>query len=102
MPLRARTPIASRTPPLTMKSLYRPVRVTSRPQIVLLTIIPAIIGSKATVYDATDYCTSPRFIPETLHQELGTSGKLPPKTIVPSVLITKENAKDFYFPNSPF
>ena len=28
--------------------------------------------------------------------------KLPPKTIIPSVLITKDNAKDFYFPNSPF
>ena len=28
--------------------------------------------------------------------------KLPPTTIIPSVLITKENAKDFYFPDSPF
>jgi ribose transport system substrate-binding protein len=28
--------------------------------------------------------------------------KLPPKTIIPSVLITKENAKEFYFPDSPF
>ena len=28
--------------------------------------------------------------------------KLPPNTIIPSVLITKENAKDFYFPDSPF
>lgn len=28
--------------------------------------------------------------------------KLPPNNIVPSVLITKANAKDFYFPNSPF
>jgi len=28
--------------------------------------------------------------------------KLPPNTIIPSVLITKENAKDFYFPSSPF
>ena len=28
--------------------------------------------------------------------------KLPPKTIIPSVLITKENAKQFYFPDSPF
>jgi ribose transport system substrate-binding protein len=27
---------------------------------------------------------------------------LPPKTIIPSVLITKENAKEFYFPDSPF
>lgn len=28
--------------------------------------------------------------------------KLPAKTIIPSVLITKENAKEFYFPDSPF
>jgi ribose transport system substrate-binding protein len=28
--------------------------------------------------------------------------KLPDKTIIPSVLITKENAKEFYFPDSPF
>ena len=28
--------------------------------------------------------------------------KLPEKTIIPSVLITKENAKEFYFPDSPF
>jgi ribose transport system substrate-binding protein len=28
--------------------------------------------------------------------------KLPEKTIIPSVLITKQNAKDFYFPDSPF
>jgi ribose transport system substrate-binding protein len=28
--------------------------------------------------------------------------KLPATTIIPSVLITKDNAKDFYFPNSPF
>ncbi len=28
--------------------------------------------------------------------------KLPPTTIIPSVLITKETAKNFYFPDSPF
>ncbi|MBC5784684.1 substrate-binding domain-containing protein [Ramlibacter sp. USB13] len=28
--------------------------------------------------------------------------KLPANNIVPSVLITKQNAKEFYFPNSPF
>jgi ribose transport system substrate-binding protein len=28
--------------------------------------------------------------------------KLPANTIIPSVLITKENAKSFYFPDSPF
>ncbi|HEY1110300.1 MAG TPA: Gfo/Idh/MocA family oxidoreductase [Opitutaceae bacterium] len=40
-----------------------------------------LIGSKASVYDSTDYCISPRFIPESLHQEFGKSGKFPPKTI---------------------
>jgi predicted dehydrogenase len=38
-----------------------------------------IIGSKATVYDGTDYCTSPRIIPESLHQQLSKS--FPPRTI---------------------
>ena len=28
--------------------------------------------------------------------------KLPSNTIIPSVLITKENAKEFYFLESPF
>ena len=28
--------------------------------------------------------------------------KLPTTTIIPSVLITRENAKEFYFPDSPF
>ncbi len=28
--------------------------------------------------------------------------RLPPTTIIPSVLITRENAKDFYVPDSPF
>jgi ribose transport system substrate-binding protein len=28
--------------------------------------------------------------------------RLPPTTIIPSVLITKENARQFYFPDSPF
>ena len=28
--------------------------------------------------------------------------KLPPTTIIPSVLITKQNAQQFYFPDSPF
>jgi ribose transport system substrate-binding protein len=28
--------------------------------------------------------------------------KLPPTTIIPSVLVTKDNAKKFYFPDSPF
>jgi ribose transport system substrate-binding protein len=28
--------------------------------------------------------------------------RLPPTTIIPSVLITRENAREFYFPDSPF
>jgi ribose transport system substrate-binding protein len=28
--------------------------------------------------------------------------KLPASTIIPSVLVTKDNAKQFYFPDSPF
>jgi ribose transport system substrate-binding protein len=27
---------------------------------------------------------------------------LPEKTLIPSLLITKENAKEFYYPDSPF
>jgi ribose transport system substrate-binding protein len=48
---------------------------------------------------------SPKFIYDAikLTAEARLKGqKLPAKTIVPSVLITKENAKDFYFPDSPF
>jgi len=48
---------------------------------------------------------SPKFIYDAikLTAEARLKGeKLPPQTIIPSVLITKENAKDFYFPNSPF
>lgn len=48
---------------------------------------------------------SPKFIYDAikLTAEARLQGKeLPAKTIIPSVLITKENAKDFYFPDSPF
>jgi ribose transport system substrate-binding protein len=48
---------------------------------------------------------SPRFIYDAIKltaQARLKGEKLPAKTIVPSVLITKENAKDFYFPDSPF
>lgn len=48
---------------------------------------------------------SPKFIYDAvkLTAEARLKGeKLPPTTIIPSVLITKANAKDFYFPNSPF
>ena len=48
---------------------------------------------------------SPKFIYDAikLTAEARLKGeKLPATTIIPSVLITKENAKDFYFPDSPF
>jgi ribose transport system substrate-binding protein len=48
---------------------------------------------------------SPKFIYDAikLTAEARLKGdKLAPKTIIPSVLITRENAKDFYFPDSPF
>jgi ribose transport system substrate-binding protein len=48
---------------------------------------------------------SPKFIYDAikLTAEARIKGqKLPEKTIIPSVLITRENAKDFYFPDSPF
>ena len=48
---------------------------------------------------------SPKFIYDAIKMtaEARLKGqKLPPKSIVPSVLITKENAKQFYFPDSPF
>ncbi len=48
---------------------------------------------------------SPKFIYDAikLTAEARLKGeKLAAKTIIPSVLITKENAKDFHFPDSPF
>jgi ribose transport system substrate-binding protein len=48
---------------------------------------------------------SPKFIYDAIKMtaEARLKGqKLPPKSIVPSVLITKETAKNFYFPDSPF
>ncbi|KND55350.1 Ribose ABC transporter, periplasmic ribose-binding protein RbsB [Candidatus Burkholderia verschuerenii] len=52
-----------------------------------------------------DVSYSPKFIYDAikLTAEARLKGeKLPATTIIPSVLITKENAKQFYFPNSPF
>ncbi|HKR47051.1 MAG TPA: substrate-binding domain-containing protein [Paraburkholderia sp.] len=52
-----------------------------------------------------DVSYSPKFIYDAikLTAEARLQGKsLPPTTIIPSVLITKENAKQFYFPDSPF
>ncbi|MDY7548699.1 substrate-binding domain-containing protein [Glaciimonas sp. Gout2] len=52
-----------------------------------------------------DVSYSPKFIYDAIKMtaEARLKGeKLPANTIIPSVLITKENAKQFYFPNSPF
>ncbi|CAG9229477.1 ABC transporter substrate-binding protein [Paraburkholderia tropica] len=52
-----------------------------------------------------DVSYSPKFIYDAikLTAEARLAGKsLPPTTIIPSVLITKENARQFYFPDSPF
>ncbi len=52
-----------------------------------------------------DVSYSPKFIYDAikLTAEARLKGeKLPAKTIIPSVLITQENAKSFYHPNSPF
>lgn len=60
-------------------------------------------GSNPLIQANVSY--SPKFIYDAvkLTAEARLKGdKLPPTTIIPSVLITKQNAKDFYFPNSPF
>jgi ribose transport system substrate-binding protein len=52
-----------------------------------------------------DVSYSPKFIYDAIKMtaEARLAGKaLPAKTIVPSVLITKENAKQFYYADSPF
>ncbi|TEA79575.1 substrate-binding domain-containing protein [Allopusillimonas ginsengisoli] len=52
-----------------------------------------------------DVSYSPKFIYDAIKMtaEARLKGeKLPENTIIPSVLITKENAKEFYFPDSPF
>lgn len=62
-----------------------------------------IDGSNPLIQADVSY--SPKFIYDAVKMtaEARLKGeKLPANTIVPSVLITKENAKDFYFPDSPF
>ncbi|HWK71314.1 MAG TPA: substrate-binding domain-containing protein [Burkholderiaceae bacterium] len=62
-----------------------------------------IDGSNPLIQADVSY--SPKFIYDAikLTAEARLKGeKLPETTIIPSVLITKENAKDFYFPDSPF
>ena len=60
-------------------------------------------GSNPLIQANVSY--SPKFIYDAIKMtaEARLKGeKLPAKTIIPSVLITRENAKDFYFPDSPF
>ncbi|GAB7125620.1 substrate-binding domain-containing protein [Silvimonas sp. JCM 19000] len=68
-------------------------------------------GAVKTIMDGSnplikaDVSYSPRFIYDAikLTAEARLKGeKLPANTIIPSVLITKDNAKTFYFPDSPF
>lgn len=62
-----------------------------------------IDGSNPLIQANVSY--SPKFIYDAikLTAEARIKGeKLPPNTIIPSVLITRENAKQFYFPDSPF
>ncbi|BBP97894.1 ABC transporter substrate-binding protein [Burkholderia sp. SFA1] len=65
--------------------------------------VKRIIDGDARVKADVSY--SPKFIYDAikLTAEARLKGeKLPATTIIPSVLITKDNAKQFYFPNSPF
>lgn len=62
-----------------------------------------IDGSNPLIQADVSY--SPKFIYDAikLTAEARLKGeRLPERTIIPSVLITKENAKEFYFPDSPF
>jgi ribose transport system substrate-binding protein len=68
-------------------------------------------GMIKTLRDGTDsriqanVSYSPKFIYDAIKMTAETrlkGEKLPAKTIIPSVLITRANAKDFYFPDSPF
>ena len=55
-------------------------------------IVADVSYSPKFMYDAIKLTTEARLKGE----------KLPANTIIPSVLITRENARQFYFPNSPF
>jgi len=55
-------------------------------------IVADVSYSPKFMYDAIKLTTEARLKGE----------KLPANTIIPSVLITRENAKQFYFPKSPF
>ena len=62
-----------------------------------------IDGSNPMILSNVTY--SPRMIYDAIKMtaEARLKGeKLPEKTLIPSALITKENAKEFYYPDSPF
>ncbi len=68
-------------------------------------------GMVKSIMDGTDprlqanVSYSPKFMYDAikLTAEARLKGeRLPPTTIIPSVLITRNNAKDFYFPDSPY
>ncbi|HEV7815216.1 MAG TPA: substrate-binding domain-containing protein [Janthinobacterium sp.] len=68
-------------------------------------------GAVKTIMDGSDKLVtadvsySPKFIYDAIKmtaQARLKGEKLPANTIIPSVLITRENAKQFYFPDSPF
>jgi ribose transport system substrate-binding protein len=62
-----------------------------------------IDGSNSLIQANVSY--SPKFIYDAIKLTAEArlkNEKLPPTTIIPSVLITKDNAKQFYFPDSPF
>jgi len=66
-------------------------------------MVKRVIDGDALIKADVSY--SPKFIYDAikLTADARLQGKtLPPTTIIPSVLITKENAKQFYFPDSPF
>ena len=59
-------------------------------------------GDKAVTADVT---YSPSMIADAMKLTAAArvkGEKLPPSTIIPSVLVTKDNAKQYYFPDSPF
>ena len=60
-------------------------------------------GADARIQANVSY--SPKFIYDAIKMTAEArlkDAKLPANNIIPSVLITKESAKDFYYPNSPF
>jgi ribose transport system substrate-binding protein len=67
-------------------------------------IIKTILdGSNPLIQTDTTY--SPKMIYEAIKLTVDSRIKgtaMPASTLIPSVLVTKNNAKNFYFPNSPF